>query len=88
MLHFLLQLTHMTRLRCKVQVPCSQLAIDLMGLDEVADLLHRLQTQLPEPFGGFITDPFFDTGLICPLPRADMPAIAPRGTPTDPLRFE
>ena len=59
-----------------------------MGLDEFADLLHGLETELPEPFGGLSTDPFFDAGLICPLPRADMPAIAPRGTPADPFRFE
>ena len=66
----------MTRLGREVQVPCSQLTVDLMGIDEVANLLHRLQTQLPQSFGGVITDPFFDTGLIRTLTRTHMSAVA------------
>ena len=76
MLHFLLQLSHMTRLCGKVQVPVPN-SQSILWASMSSQTFCTPQTELPEPFGGFITDPFFDAGLICPLPRADMPAIAP-----------
>ena len=66
----------MARLGREVQVSCSELTVNLMGIDEIANLLHCLQTQLPQSFGGVSAHPFFDTGLIRTLTRTHMSAVA------------
>ena len=60
----------------EVQVSCSEFTVNLMGIDEIANLLHRLQAQLPQSLGGVTAHPFFDTGLIRTLTGTHMSAVA------------
>ena len=76
MLELLLQLFSVAKLGCQVQVSRTQLAVNLILVDQLADFLHRIESELPEALGGLHPDPFFDASLIRPLAGTDMPTIA------------
>ena len=88
MLELLLQFSGVAWLGGQVQVPGTQLAVNLVLVDQLADFLYRVEAELPETLGGLQPDPFFDAGLIRPLAGADMPAISARGAPANPLGLQ
>ena len=71
-----------------MQVSRTQLAINFVLVDQLADFLHGVEPELPEAFGGIHAHPFFNAGLVCPLACTNMPAVAARGAPANALGLQ
>ena len=65
----------------KMKITGAQFAINLILINQIADTLHGLETQLPQPFCSVQTHPFFDRSLVCTLSSTHVASIASRGTP-------
>ena len=88
MRQFVLEFPGVARLGRQVQIAGAQLAVDIVLVDQVTDLLHRIKPELPEALCGFFTNPFFNAGLICSLARAHMASISTGGAPGNALCLE
>jgi hypothetical protein len=66
----------MTGFSCEVEIANTELAVDIVLIDQPAHPLNCFQTQVPQGFGGVESNPLLNTRLIDSLTGSHMTAIA------------